>query len=446
MPTISPAEDPPDAPIGLSPAPPTVPGQGAAPTAAGAAPLTPTHKFLRGFHALQTRNYRLFWVGQLISLTGTWMQTTAQGWLVLQLTDSPLALGLVTTLQFLPSMALSLFGGAIADRFPKFRLIKFTQSAALAQAAVFGILVGTGAIQLWMVYALALMLGLINALDTPVRQAFVIELVQREDVPNAIALNSLLFNSARIVGPAVAGVLIARIGLAPAFYVNAISFVGVLAGLWMMDPRSFRAVPPKSYGSVLEGVAEGVRYAWRTPTVLLVLTVMAFIGTFGYNFNVVLPLISGYVLHTDAVGFGMLSAAMGIGSLAGALAVAYGSAATPRRLLAGAAAFSVLLGAVALSHTLPLTLGLLVLLGGAGIIFTTSANTLVQLSVPDALRGRVISLYWLLFAGSTPIGAFLIGTLAEQIGVAETLVLCAGMCLVGVGIGWGYWRRAGSEK
>jgi MFS family permease len=444
MTTISPAEGRADS-AAVSPAPPTVPGQGAAPTGAGAAPPTPAQKFLRGFSALQTRNYRLFWIGQLISLTGTWVQTTAQGWLVLQLTDSPLALGLVTTLQFLPSMLLSLFGGAIADRFAKFRLIKLTQSAALVQAAIFGVLVGTGAIQLWMVYALALMLGLISALDTPVRQAFVIELVRREDVPNAVALNSLLFNTARIFGPAVAGILIARLGLAPAFYINAVSFVGVLTGLFMMDPRAFRAVPPRSYGSVLEGVAEGVRYAWRTPAVLLVLTVMAFIGTFGYNFNVVLPLISGYVLRTDAVGFGMLSTAMGVGSLAGALAVAYAGAVTPRRLLTGAAAFSVLLGAVALSRALPLTLGLLVLLGGAGIIFTTSANTLVQLTVPDALRGRVVSLYWLLFAGTTPIGAFLIGTLAEQIGVAETLALCAALCLVGVGIGWGYWRRTGEK-
>lgn len=415
----------------------------APPTSVATPKLTPLQTFLRGFRALRIRNYRLFWIGQLISLTGTWMQTTAQGWLVLQLTNSPLALGLVTTFQFLPSMLLSLFGGVIADRVPKYRLIVVTQSAALIQAALFGLLVWGGSIQLWQVYTLALLLGIINAIDTPTRQAFIIDLVGRDDVPNAIALNSLLFNSARIVGPALAGLLIAHIGLAPAFIGNALSFVAVLAGLLLMDRKTFRPTPPHTQSTIMQGIVEGLTYIWRTPSVLLIMIVIAFIGTFGYNFSVVLPLLSGFVLHTDAVGFGMLSSAFGMGSLVGGLVVAYSKQVTVKRLLIGATAFSLVLGTVALTPIFTVSLLLLAALGAAGIVFTTSANTLIQLTVPDALRGRVVSVYWLLFAGSTPIGALFIGSLANLIGVPETLLLCAALCLIGVGGAWVYWQRSG---
>jgi MFS family permease len=402
-----------------------------------------SRRFLAGFQALTIRNYRLYWLGQLVSLTGTWMQTTAQGWLVLQLTRSPLAIGLVTTFQFLPSLLLSLFGGAIADRVPKYRLILLTQSLAFVQAVIFTALVATGTIQLWHVYLLALGLGLINALDTPARQSFVVELVGRASLSNAVALNSLLFNTARIVGPGVAGVLIAQIGMAPAFAVNAVSFVAVIASLLMMRPGEFHAQPSAVRGmSVLAEIREGLAYTWRTPQVLLIMIVMAFVGTFGYNFNVVLPLLSGFVLHTDAAGFGALSAALGAGSLVGALTTAYAKQVTQRRLLAGAAGFSVLLGLTALSPVLGATLVLLAALGFAGILFTTSANTLLQLTVPDALRGRVLSLYWMLFAGSTPVGALLIGVLSRSIGVPETLVICAALSLFGVGVGAAYGRRA----
>jgi MFS family permease len=397
--------------------------------------------FLAGFKALRVRNYRLYWVGQLISLTGTWMQTTAQGWLVLQLTNSPLAIGLVTTMQFLPSLLLSLFGGAVADRLPKYRLIVGTQAASLVQAVIFTALVATGAIQLWHVYVLALLLGLVSALDMPARQAFVVELVGRETLPNAVALNSLLFNCARVVGPGVAGLLIANLGMAPAFGLNAASYLAVIAGLLMMRPAEFKATPPPARGSVLEGIREGLAYTWRTPAVLQIMIVMAFVGTFGYNFNVVLPLLSGFVLHTDAVGFGALSTALGVGSLVGALVTAYSGKGGPRRLLIGAGAFSVLLAAAALSPSLPAALVLLAALGLAGIMFTTSANTLLQLTVPDELRGRVLSLYWTLFAGSTPVGALLIGSLSKAIGVPPTLVLCAALSLLGVALGGLYGRR-----
>ncbi|HMA38257.1 MAG TPA: MFS transporter [Chloroflexia bacterium] len=386
----------------------------------------------RGFRALAIRNYRLFWIGQLISLTGTWMQTTAQAWLVIQLTHSPFALGLVTTCQFLPIMLFSLVGGVLTDRLPKHRLLLLTQTASLVQATIFGALVATQAIQLWHVYILAAIQGLINAIDNPARQAFVPELTGRGHLANAIALNSMLFNGARIVGPAVAGLLIAHIGIAPALLLNAVSFLAVIAGLLLMDRAALHPVPAPTAGRVGQRLLEGLRYVWRTPAVLLIMIVMAAIGTFGYNFSVVLPLVAGFLLKTGADGFGGLSAFLGIGSLAAALTTAYTRQVTPRRLLAGAAAFSGLLGAVAVSTNFALTALLLVALGFAGIIFTTTANTLLQLTTPDELRGRVMSLYILLFAGSTPIGAFVIGTLSTVIGVAGALLICAGLCLTGV--------------
>ncbi|HJZ46548.1 MAG TPA: MFS transporter [Roseiflexaceae bacterium] len=408
-------------------------------------------RLTRGFNALEVRNYRLYWVGQLISQTGSWMQTTAQAWLVLQLTRSPFALGLVTTLQFLPIMLLSLIGGVITDRLPKHRLIVTTQALALLQAALFGTLVATGAIQLWHVYLLAAFQGMINAIDNPARQAFAIELVGRERLVNAVALNSMLFNGARIVGPALAGLIIAAagtpsLGIALVLFLNAISFVAVLAGLLMMNRREFLAAPPSASGKLGRRLLEGLAYVWRTPKVMLVMIVVAAIGTFGYNFSVVLPLLSGFVLHTDAAGFGGLSAFLGFGSLVGALSTAYARQVTVRRLIVGSACFSLLLGAVAVSTSFPISAALLIALGFAGILFSTSANTLLQLAVPDALRGRVMSLYMLLFAGSTPIGGLLIGTLSNLIGVSETLLICAGLCLLGIGGALAYHRASRHES
>jgi MFS family permease len=411
------------------------------PAPAANAPKSLLAGLARGFRALEVRNYRLYWFGQLISQTGSWMQTTAQAWLVLQLTHSPLALGLVTTLQFLPIMLLSLFGGVLSDRVPKHRLVLITQVASLIQAALFGTLVALGAIQLWHIYVLAAILGTIVAIDNPARQAFAVELVGREHLANAVALNSLLFNGARIVGPALAGLIIAKIDIAPALLLNAASFVAVIAGLLMMDPAAFVGTPPSSTGPAGRRLVEGLAYVWSTPSVMMIMIVVAAIGTFGYNFSVVLPLLAGFVLHTDATGFGGLSAFLGLGSLIGALATAYSRQITLRRLFVGSGCFGLLLGGVALSTNFSVSAALLIALGFAGIMFSTSANTLLQLTVPDALRGRVMGLYMLLFAGSTPIGGLLIGSLSNVIGVSETLLICAGLCLLGVGGALVYrWR------
>jgi MFS family permease len=400
---------------------------------------------LQGFRALRNRNYRLYWSGQLVSMTGSWMQTTAQAWLVLQLTNSPLAIGLVATLQFMPVLLLSLLGGVIADRVARFRLILTTQTIAMVQAVIFGALVATGAIQLWHVYVLAFLQGLVSAIDQPVRQAFAIELVSREERGNAVALNSIMFNISRIIGPALAGLLIAPFGIAAVLWFNAASFLAVIAGLLWMDATRFPAPARRSNNTALAELRAGLEYVWRTPDIFLVLLLVAAIGTFGYNFSVTLPLIGGFVLHTDAAGYGLLGAFLGLGSLTSAIFTAYTTSVTLRRLLAGAAAFSVLLGTVALTTSYVVAVGLLFALGFAGILFTTTASTLVQLRVPDELRGRVTSLYMLLFMGSTPIGGLLVGSTAAAFSVPVALLVCAALCLAGVAAGYIYRRRSGLQ-
>lgn len=393
------------------------------------------------FSSLKVYNYRIFWLGQLVSLCGTWMQTTAQAWLVLKLTNSPTALGTVTMLQFLPIMVLTLFGGVLADRLPKRTVIMCTQSIAAVQALVLAFLVLTNTVQLWQIYLLALVLGLVNAFDNPTRQAFVVEMVGRERLQNAVALNSSLFNSARVIGPAIGGVLISAVGIGQAFLWNGISFLPVIVGLFLMRPREFYAVPKPERGNVFRQLAEGVRYALDTREVFLILVMVGVLGTFGYNFSTILPLIARYVVHSGALGLGLLTSAVGVGSLAAALGIASARRTSLTVLFVAAAIFSVLLVLVGLSPWLPLTLGLLIVLGVSSIVFSSSANTRLQLTAPGRLRGRVMSLYFLLFAGTTPIGSMLIGVLAARVGVQPTVVLMGLLCLVGVGAAALFARR-----
>jgi MFS family permease len=415
---------------------------------AGSAPeevrLSRWERITVGFRALRVRNYRLYWTGQLVSQVGSWAQTTAQAWLVLTLTSSPFAIGLVATLQFMPIMLLTLFGGVIADRVAKHRFLTILQAVALVQTLVFGTLVATGAIQLWHVYILAVWLGIIGALDTPTRQTFAVELVGRDVLVNAVALNSMQFNIARIIGPAIAGVVIARFDIAPVIFLNSLTYGVAIIFLLLMDRSAINAAKPRMEGGVLQPLLEGLRYCVRTPAVLLILIVVGSIGTFGYNFSTVLPLLAGFVLRTEAAEFGALSAFLGIGSLSAAMVTAFSRRVTINRLLGGSAAFGVILGCLAVTPVFEVAAALLVLLGFAGILFATTANTLLQLTVPDELRGRVMSLYFLLFAGSTPIGSFLIGTLSAVIGVSETLLVCAALCVLGVAGAFMY-RRAHPE-
>ncbi len=386
----------------------------------------------RTFESLTIFNYRVFWLGQLVSVSGTWMQTTAQAWLVLKMTNSPLALGTVTMLQFLPVTLLTLFGGVLADRLPKRKVVFCTQMVAALQALLLAVLVLTNTVQLWQIYALALLLGVVNAFDNPTRQAFVVELVGREHLQNAIALNSSLFNSARVIGPAIGGIVITAVGIGQAFLFNGLSFIPLIVGLLFLRPGQFYAVPQPQRGNIFRQLGAGVRYAAGTPEVLLILMTMAVMGTFGYNFSTILPLIAKYVLHAGAFGLGILTSALGVGSLIAALGVASARRTSHAVLLGAAALFSVVLLLVGLSPWLPLTLALLVLLGAASIVFSASANTRLQLTAPPELRGRVMSLYFLLFAGTTPIGGFLVGVLATRMGVGATTVLFGAICLLGV--------------
>ena len=417
-----------------------MPWRGAPSAAVATDASEPGSGFGRTFRALRNRNYRLFYFGQTISLCGTWMQTIAQAWLVLQLTDSKVALGTVTMLQFLPITIFVLFAGVIADRVPKRNFILCTQALAMSQAVALTVLVVSGRIELWQVYVLALVLGLANAFEQPTRQAFVVEMVGREDLMNAVALNSGMFNAARLVGPAIGGFVIATVGVEGAFFLNAVSFVPVIIGLMMMRTSELHAVgrrtgPVRPFGELKEGLS----YAFHTPAVMLIVILVAVIGTFGYNFTVMLPLIDRYVLGLGAVGLGFMTAAVGLGALISALILARRAEASRTTLFVGGAAFAVLLGAVAASEWFPATLLFLFLLGLANTAFASTANTSLQLATPDHLRGRVMALYMLLFAGSTPIGGYLTGWMADRIGVQAAIGVEAAMCMVGVALGLLYY-------
>ncbi len=393
------------------------------------------------FRALHNRDFRLFWCGQVVSNTGTWAQTIAQAWLVLRLTDSPLALGTVTMLQALPVLLLGLFGGVIADRFPKRRLLLITQVGMLTQALLLAILTLTELVQLWHVYVLALSLGVMNALDNPTRQTLVAELVSTNDLPNAIALNSLSFNTSRLLGPALGGVTIAVIGVAGCFFLNAFSFLGVVVSLLLIRARPDTSGANRGRGAILTQVHEGLRYAFRTPDVLFVVILMGAIGCFGYNFQTILPLIAEYVLNADAASFGLLTSSMALGSVGSALLMASRGRVTRRRIFVGAIGFTVLLFAVPLASSWAVLIPLLMLLGAFSILFGSSVNSYLQTVTPPALRGRVMSIHTLLFLGSTPIGSMVVGTLAEQQGVRVAIAEMAALCALGVVAGFVYVSR-----
>ena len=399
---------------------------------------------LRAFIALRHRNFRLFWFGQLISLVGTWMQSTAQAWLVLELTRSAWWLGVVGALQFLPVLFLALFGGVLADRLPKRTVLLFTQSSAMLLALILWILVATGGVQLWHVLIMAALLGLTNSLDMPTRQAFVVEMVGREDLPNAVALNSSLFNMARVLGPGLGGLVIAWLGVAPLFLLNGISFIAVIIGLAMINMRQLHAQVKyealhndTQRPGTFESLREGLAYVRNTPSILLVIAVVGIISLFGINFNVVLPLFATDVLHAGPEGFGFISATFGLGSLLSALWLAWGNnRPSMSRLLVGAMVFGILEALFALSHLYLLSLVLIAGVGFAQIAFSALANTTLQTVTPDHLRGRVMSVYMMVFAGSTPLGNLFIGGLAILFNAPIALLAGATLSLIAAVGGW----------
>lgn len=372
--------------------------------------------FPAGFSALNHRDFRVFWTGQIVSQLGTWMQRIGQAWLVLELTNSALKLGIITALQFTPVLLFAMVGGAVADRVAKRKLLVLTQTVLMLQAAVLTVLVWTGTVRYWHVAILASVYGLANAFDMPARQSFVAEIVGRKDLMNAIALNSAMFNSARLIGPAVAGVAIARFGLAQTFFFNAVSFVAVLIALAMLrtDGR-----PQSSPGAtMLERILGGLQYAGRTPVIRFVLSLLLSVSFFVINFNVLVPLIAKHILNAGAQDFGWLMASLGAGAIMGALTLALLVTGRPPISLPITAAFVASAGTIGLATVggFPIASGILVVIGFAQITFQATCNTILQITAPDALRGRVMSLYAVVFAGITPFGSLVIGSIAEKFG------------------------------
>jgi MFS family permease len=392
----------------------------------------------------QSRNYRLYFGGQAVSLAGTWMQTVAQGWLVLQLTGSSTLLGVVTACQFLPVTFLGPLGGVVVDRFDTRRLLIATQAAAGALATILGVLTVTGAVRLWMVFLVAIGLGLVAVVDTPARLTIVLELVKPELVSNAVTLNSVNMNGARIVGPSLAAVTIALIGVGPCFLLNGASYIAVIVALIVLDRATMlpKVVTPRAKGQV----REGLHYVWRTPTLRTPLLMMFLIGTLAYEFQVILPVMAENTFNGDAGTYGVMTAAMGVGAVIGGLFVAGKSNHGIDALVRISVIFGVTIALVAVSPTLPIAVAALVLVGAASISFLARANTTLQLSADPVMRGRVMALWTVAFLGSTPIGGPIIGGIGQYIGPRWALVTAAASCLgaaaLGASRGWIVARRS----
>jgi MFS family permease len=388
---------------------------------------TPMIKTL--FHSLRHRNFRLFFSGQLVSLIGTWMQHVGQAWLVLELTHSSFKLGVVSALQFLPMLFLSFFTGPFIDYFSKRRIILFTQTALMFLAFVLALLDFTGVVRYWHILILATLLGVVNTIDMPARQAFIIEMVGKDDLMNAIAMNSSIFNAARAVGPAIAGLLIGAAGTAFCFFVNGLSFLAVLAGLLMMKFEEIPGSGPRSY-HVIEDISEAVGYIRKKPVVMITIFLVAVVSVFGTNFNVLVPVFSRQELNRDAAAFGLLMSSFGTGALVGAvsLAVLSRSGPKPLYLLGGGLALSLCLILIGFQKSYGLTALLLALSGWSMVTFFGMANTTVQLNTEDRLRGRVMSLYTLSFGGLTPFGSLFAGSVAHILKAPLTFALGGLIC------------------
>jgi MFS family permease len=398
----------------------------------------------QGWRALRHRNYRLFFAGQLTSLVGTWMMTVAQSWLVLQLTGNPFDLGVVSAVQFMPVLVLGLFGGVIADSLPKRRTLIATQAFASLMSFVMFVLVFTHSIAVWHVLVVAFLLGIRNAVDMPTRQAFAVEMVGREDISNAVALNSAMFNGARVIGPAVAGLTIGAFGVAPAFLLDAISYLAVIWALIEMREPDLHTRPgiarPESVTAVFGHLREGLGYVRRTKVVLIATVVIGLVSTFGMNFTVVIPPLTQMVLHSDATGYGFLMAATGVGSIISALTIAFSGRTTPLVIGVGALTLGVAEVVMGVTASFPIALACMFFAGVGGIGMAATANTVIQLNVPDHLRGRVLSVYTTVFAGSTPVGGLVTGAIASSFGAAVAIGL-GGAASLATGLGAITWLR-----
>jgi MFS family permease len=395
--------------------------------------------FARTFASLRVRNYRRYFTGQVISITGNWMQNVAEMWLVVQLTGSGVSVGLTAGLQFLPILLFGAWGGLLADRMPKRRLLMITQSLMAIPALTLWLLTTGGHVEVWMVYALVLARGAVNAIDNPARQSFAIEMVGSDRVVNAVALNSVIVHTSRILGPALAGGVIALIGVGPCFLVNAISFAAMFVALKGMDPERLHtpAVAVRARGQL----RSALRYVRSTPALLIPLAMMAVVGTLSFNFQVLLPLLARFTWEGTATTYTALAVAMGIGSVAGALAAGARGRVGPRLLVAAAAAFGAAELLVAVAPTLELQLLALIPLGAVSVTFAAGINSALQLAVEPSMRGRVMALYSVVFLGSTPIGAPLVGWVAQTGGPRMGLVVGALAAFLAAALGAAAYER-----
>jgi MFS family permease len=391
-----------------------------------------------GLRALTGRDYRRYFAGTIVGQTGTWMQSVTQSWLVLEITGSPFKLGLISSLQSGPILLLSLFTGVLADRVTRRTLLFVTQSAQACLAITLGLLAWSGHARYWHVAVVAVLWGIMTAIDQPARQSMVMELVGRQHVPSAVGLNSVSFNGARIIGPAVAGVLIARVGLSPGFLLNAIAFAFSIAMLASIPGRPPR--PREGEATFVSDMLEGLAYGLRTPAVRFLLGLQIILSFCVFNFSVYVPLLARHVLGMGAEGFGLLMTCLGVGALAAGLSL--GGIGTLRPAWIAAALAVACAGLVGLSFTRVLWLAALVLAttGFSGTIVMAGCNTALQLGAPDALRGRVMSLYSLLSGGVFPLGAFWVGFVSEHWGVSRAFLVNGAIGLGSVTALWLWWR------
>jgi len=407
------------------------------PTAAEPGPSSPieesresTSGWFVAFRALRHRNFRLFFAGQLTSLTGTWMQSVAESWLVLKLTNSPLMLGLVTFANYLPILLVALFAGVVVDHVDRRRLIVVAQVLLMLSAFVLAALTWTGTVRVSYVIALAAFNGLVSAFEMPGRQAFVVDMVGMEDLPNAIALNSMMFNGARTIGPAIAGVLIYLVGTATCFFLNGVSYLAVIWSLIaMIVPRK---VVETEGMDMLRRVREGMRYVWEHRPTLYLLLVVAINSGLGMQYAVLMPVLAQNILHTGSRGYGILMGAQGVGAVVGAIMLAWRSG-TPRglRQTLTVGLFLTAIAIIAFGFSSSMTFSLIAqLFIGAGLInYMATTNTMLQIFVSDELRGRVMSFYTLSFIGLAPLGALMVGFIGEHLGPQATVIICGALSL-----------------
>ena len=369
----------------------------------------------RTFRSLRRhRNYRIFFTGQIVSLAGTWMQNVALAWLVIELSGSPLAIGALAFWRFVPFTVFGLAAGVVADRIESRKLVMATQASAMAISIALAVVTLTGTATLPIVYILAALGGVALAFDAPGRQSLTFQMVGPRELPNAVALNSGLFNGSRIIGPAIAGLVIAAVGTGLCFVVNAVSFLAVLTALALVRNKELRAVEKDPSARIVDGIRRAFAHAWNDPQLRLILMVVTVVSTVGFNFHVLVPLLAADTLHVGPEGFGFLSASFGLGALVGALAAATFREASWRLFAIGTGAFGVLALLLAPVHNAVLAGVLLVGIGVSFTLFTANANALVQLAAPDYLRGRLISIYLLAFVGVAPVGGLFAGWLAES--------------------------------